>query len=696
MSKEYIEVGVVGQPNVGKSTLFNVLTGRKVHVANWPGVTVEKHVGERIYRGRRIVFVDLPGIYGFSATTIEERIARKYILTQQPDVLLVLVDSLNPERTMYLAIQALEITPRVILVFTKVDSVHAHGIHINYYALSSKLGVPVVPVSSATGAGIVELLDTIIDVKEGRKGRKTPLVVDYKELNPFIDSIVNILREKNGNILGFPIRWVAVRLLEGDVELEQIVQRKMGEDVLERIRAVRDEVKKIFGREPSELLSIRRFEYINEILKGVIVRVSISSRKGKAFSYFYKPIIGPTLGLTILFTIFILAFTINTGFPLNIILDSMGYPDLASAVEEYSIGGLMESGFDYLSNTLYEILGDNMFSHFLIDGIIGGVGSVLVFLPLIMVVALMLAILEDSGLAPRIAVSLHGMLSKIGVSGHAIFPMMLSLGCNVPGIMATRASPNLHERLRLMMTIPFIPCQARLVVILAFASALTGIKGLLLIIYGYIAAFTAFAITNKLLYIYDKRKHKIVEPEILLELPPLHKPIPRVVWWQVWDATKHFLVKAGTIIFFLSIIIWISTSYTPALTYTSEASESIAAYVAKLFAPLLSPIGLSGDPAWIMTFALLIGFVAKEAVIGALTIVTGASSGTAAIIQLGLNDAQIAALTVFSILYVPCLATLAVIQLESRSWKITLSTIALMLSIAYVGMMITYLLGLLI
>ncbi|ABN70664.1 small GTP-binding protein [Staphylothermus marinus F1] len=696
MPKEYIEVGVIGQPNVGKSTLFNVLTGRKVHVANWPGVTVEKHVGERIHRGRRIIFVDLPGIYGFSATTIEERIARKYILTQQPDVLLVLVDSLNPERTMYLAIQALEITPRVILVFTKVDSVHAHGIHINYRALSNKLDVPVVPVSSATGVGIVELLDTIIDVKEERKGRKTPLIVDYKELNPFIDSIVDILREKNGNILGFPIRWVAVRLLEGDEELEQIIWQKMGEDVLERIRAIRDEVKKIFGREPSELLSIRRFEYINEILKGVVIRISISSRKSKVLSYFYKPIIGPTLGLTILFTIFILAFTINTGFPLNIILDIMGYPDLASAVEEYSIGGLMESGFDYLSNILYSVMGDNMYSHLIIDGIIGGVGSVLMFLPLIMVVALMLAILEDSGLAPRIAVSLHGMLTKIGVSGHAIFPMMLGLGCNVPAIMATRATPNIRERLRLIMTLPFIPCQARLVVMLAFASALSGIKGLLLIIYGYVAAFATFAITNKLLYIYDKKKNKIIEPEILLELPPLHRPIPRVIWWHVWDATRHFLIKAGTIIFFLSIIIWFSVSFTSSLTYTSDPSISIASDIAKVFAPLLSPIGLSGDAAWIMAFALIIGFVAKEAVIGTLTIITGASSGTAAIIQLGLNDAQIAALTVFTILYVPCLATIAVIQLESRNWKITLSTIALMLSIAYIGMIITYLLGFLI
>jgi ferrous iron transport protein B len=695
-SKGYIEVGVAGQPNVGKSTLFNILTGRRVHVANWPGVTVQRFEGERIHRDRRIKFVDLPGIYGFSATTIEERIARQYILTQQPDVLLVLVDSLNPERTMYLAIQALEITPRVIIVFTKTDLVHVYGIHINYSALSHKLGVPVIPVSAVTNQGIYELLDTIIDVAEGRKGRREPLVVDYKELNPFIDSIMKILKERNGRILGLPLRWVAVRLLEGDPELEGIVKSKLGEDVVEHVRRVREEVRRIFKREPSELVPIHRFEYINELLKGVIIRAKVRIARGRVTSYFYHPIIGPTLSFTLLIGIFILAFIINTGFPLNVILDSIGYSELAEAVENYSVGGLMESFFDWLSDQVYNVMGENIYSHLVADGIIGGVGSVLTFLPLIMIVAFFLAILEDSGLAPRIAVSMHNLLSRIGVSGHAIFPMTLSLGCNVPAIMATRAIPNPHERIRLLMTIPFIPCQARLVVILAFASAMAGISGALLILYGYIAAFIAFSIVNKALYEYDKRKGRVVTPEILLELPPIHKPIPRVIWWHVWDSTKHFLVKAGTIIFLLGLIIWFTTSFTPTLTYTDDPSQSMAAGFSKALAPLLAPIGLKGDASWIIMFALIIGFLAKEGVISALTIVTNTSSGTDAVRILGLTDPQIAAITVFMILYVPCVATLGVIYMESRSWKITLGTIALMLSVAYIGMIITYLLSLIV
>ncbi|MCD6301815.1 MAG: ferrous iron transport protein B [Staphylothermus sp.] len=696
MMKKYIEVAVLGQPNVGKSTLFNILTGKKVRVANWPGVTVEIHEGERIHRGHVIKFVDLPGIYGFSTTTIEERIARKYILSRQPDVVLVLVDGLNPERTMYLLIQTLEITPNVVVAITKYDVVHAHGIHINYKALEHKLGVPVIPVSATSMQGIMHLLDVIIDVAEGRKGRRDLLEVDYKELNVFIESVMEVLEKLDTSKIGFPKRWMAIRLLEGDPEIEGIVKRTLGEEALNEIINIREEIKRIYKRDPAELFSSRRFEYINELLKGIIIRASVEAKHKFITKYFYHPVAGPLISTSILLAVFIFAFTINTGFPFDIILEELGYHEIAVALEEYSIGGLMEKGFSILSGFLYKIMGESMSSHLLIDGIIGGVGAVLAFLPLIMVISLMLAILEDSGLAPRIAVGLHSLLNKIGVSGHAVFPIILGFGCNVPSIMATRAIPSLRERMRLIMTLPFIPCQARLVVILAFASALKGLNGALLILYGYVLAFIVFAIINRLLYEYDKKKGVVVEPDILLELPPIHKPILRVIWWHVWDSAKHFLIKAGTIIFVLSILIWFMTSYTPELTYTDDVSNSIAAGIAKVFAPILSPLNMSENVGWIIAFALLMGFIAKEAVVGSLTILTEANSAREAIRLLGLIDSQIAAITVFTILYVPCLATLAVIYFESRSWKVALLTILIMMSVAYIGMLITYFLSLII
>ncbi len=693
MDRGEIVVGVAGQPNVGKSTLFNVLTGRRVHVANWPGVTVEKHEGFRMYKGYRLRFIDLPGIYGFSATTLEEKIARRFILEEKPDVLLVLVDSINPERTMYLAVQALEMYTRVIIVFTKIDETHARGIHINYEALSHRLGVPVVAVSAATGQGIEELLDKIVEVAFSG-GRREPLRIDYGELEPFILSVEQIL-VKHDSRIKYPIRWVAIRLLEGDRELEEYVKKELGEEVLAEILRTREEIRRIFHRSPEELFARKRFEYIEKLLRGIVIRVHVGiARRERITRYFYHPLLGPLLSILILVIVFLIAFSINTGFPLNVILADLGYPDLAKAVEDYSLGGLIEAGFEALSNYLYSIMGESVTSSLLIDGIIGGVGAVAVFLPLIMIVAFFLAVLEDSGLSPRIAVSLHSLLTRIGVSGHAVFPMLLGLGCNVPAVMATRAVPDPRERIRLIMTIPFIPCQARLVVILAFASALSGLSGALLILYGYIGAFIAFALVNKALYWYDKRKKRVSEPELLLELPPIHRPIPRVVWWHVWDSTKHFLEKAGTIIFFLSIIIWFLTSYTPGLEYTSDPSQTIGAFLARLFAPLLYPVGLSGDAAWIIAFALIVGFIAKESVISALTITTGTDTARDALRLLGLNDIQIASITVFIMLYVPCMATLAVMYSESRSWKITLASIGIMMSIAYIGMLITYLIGL--
>lgn len=691
MDKDYIEVGVAGQPNVGKSTLFNVLTGRRVHVANWPGVTVERHEGFAEYMGRKIKFVDLPGIYGFSATGLEEKIARKYILSGEPDVILVIVDSLNPERTMYLAVQALEITPKVVIAFTKTDVIHTHGIHINHRALAHRLGVPVIPVSAVMGMGLEDLLKAIIDVAEGKAGRKDPLKTDYGELNPFIDSVVEILKEIEG--LNYPLRWLAVRLLEGDEELEKEIQRVGGEQVLSRIKAVREEIRKILHAEPAELFSIKRFKFINKILDGALIRAEVTKPKTDRTRVFYHPVIGPLASMLILIGTFIMVFIINTGFPLNIILESMGLSDAASTVEEYSIAGLMETGLGILGDWLYSILGDNPISSLIVDGIIGGVGAVLLFLPLIMIVAFMLAVLEDIGLAPRMAVGIHSLLSKIGVSGHAIFPITLGLGCNVPSIIATRAVPDYGEKIRLAMSLPFIPCQAGLVVVLAFASALTGLNGALLILYGYLSAFMAFALVNRLLYEYDKRKYGVRKPELLLELPPIHKPIWKVVWWHVWDATRHFLFKAGTIIFVLSIITWFAVTYTPSLEIAENPEESIAASVARVFVPLLSPIGLEGVQAWVTAFALLVGFIAKEMVIGAITIITGTESAEEAIALLGLTDIEIASLTVFTVLYVPCLATLAVMYLETRSWKRTLLATALMMIIAYIGMLITYAIG---
>ncbi|MET1159550.1 MAG: ferrous iron transport protein B [Thermoprotei archaeon] len=689
--KKTIRVAVAGQPNVGKSTLFNVLTNNRVLVANWPGVTVEKHYGKRKHRDYEIEFVDLPGTYGFSSLTIEERIARNYILSGEPDVVLVLVDSLNPERTMYLAIQTLELTPRVVIALTKIDAAHPHGIHINADLLSKRLKAPVIPVSAVHNIGIEELLDTIID--RATRGDGEPLRIDYGELEPFIKSIEEILA-KHVDGLKLPVRWAAVRLIEGDHELEVLIKEKLGEEVLKEILRIREEASIMIKRDLAELAASKRFEYIFKLLDGVVIRSRVEyPRLTRIAKILYNPLWGSVASIVFLTLVFIAVFTINTGFPLNVILEYMGMSEYAALVEEYSLSGLVDTAFTLIGGSIYSALGDTPTTHLIVDGILGGVGAILVFLPLVFIVALALAILEDSGIAPRIAVGLHSTLSRIGISGHAVFPMMLGLGCNVPAILATRGTPDPLERLRLILTLAFIPCQARLVVLLALATALQRLPGGVLILLGYLVAFVVFAIVNKVLYEIDRRRGRAVSPEILIELPPVHKPVGKVVWWLTWSNTKHFLVKAGIVIFTLSIIVWFMTSYTPGLAYTEEPSESIAFGLAKIFSPLLEPIGLSGDPAWIVALALLMGFIAKEVVVSTLIVATGASSAREAIISLGLTDAQVTSIALFTVLYVPCLATIAVIYSETRSIKYTLLAVAIMMSIGYLAMITTYYVG---
>ncbi len=683
-----IHVAVVGQPNVGKSTLFNVLTGRNVHVANWPGVTVEMHEGYTRHRGYTLHFVDLPGIYGFSASTLEELIARNYILSGGADVVLVLVDSLAPERTMYLALQTLEITPRVVIAFTKSDIAHSYGIHIHHDHIARKLGVPVIPVSAVKETGIRELLDAIIDVAEGRAGRTEPLRIDYRELEPYVREAEKLVaRTRLAEKL--PARWIAVRLLEGDHNLEKLLREEGAEDVLKAIQSMRIDIENIFRSRPEELFSRKRFQYLYSIVSPAVVRVearapAATERLDRLFSH---PLLGPAASLLLLLLMFAAIFTINTGFPLNIVLHELGAPAAAEWVEEHSLGAYLEQGLDAVSKAIDATWPDGLLKDLVLGGVVPGVGAVLVFLPLITLVALLLAVLEDTGLAPRIALSLHTLLSRIGVSGHAVFPITLSLGCNVPAVMATRATPSLRERIRLAMTLPFIPCQARLVVILAVASAISGVGGLLMVLVAYLVAFAVFAAVNKILYMLEEERE---EPEMLLELPPLHPPSLKVVWWITWDSVKHFLVKAGTIIFLLSIAIWFMTSYTPGLTEAEDPRDSIGAVVARLFAPLLAPIGLSGDAAWITAFALVIGFVAKEAVLEALAITTGETTATDAIRAMGLTVPQIVALTLFTTLYVPCMATIAVIYQETRSLRITLLTIGIMMAVAYLVMVASY------
>lgn len=680
-------VGLVGQPNVGKSTLFNALTKGNALVVNWPGTTVERKEGRIRYKDYEIVLVDLPGIYSLLSLTLEEKISRNFIIGGQYDTLVVLADSLALERTLYLVVELRELTDRIVLAVTKVDEVHKRGIHINFELLERRLGIPVVPVSAIKNVGLDRLLEVIVSLSKSTG--KPFLRVDYGELEPFINAVEQLLQAHLVSKLSLPARWVAVKFLEGDPEITKHLQEVLGERFSE-LESIKAEVSIRFGADIAALTARARMHFIQEhITKNAIVRVPVKERLERISKIFYNPVVAPVVSISLMLAIFIGVFTVTTGFPLTLILESAGYGELAELVEKFSISNLLESLLEYISNDIKDLLGDNAISSFVVEGVIGGVGAILAFIPPLLITFAILGSLEDSGVLPRLAVGMHSLLQRVGLSGHALLPITLSLGCNVPGVLATRASINYAERLRLIILTPFIPCQARLIVLLAIASGIGGFYGALAVPLAYIVAFAVFIIINYVLYVIQLRKEEYTV-EFLLEIPPIHKPYTRVVWWFTWFYLRHFLVKAGTVIFATSIVMWALQHITLGGSYTPEPGNSIIASASKQLAWLLEPIGIKGEHAWIAAFALIVGFIAKELVLSAFLATTGQVSVEKAFEYIGISAPSAISLALLITLYVPCLATLAAIYGESRSIKYIVVTTAVMIAVAYAAALIAY------
>jgi len=684
-----VRIAIVGQPNVGKSTLFNAITRGNAIVTNWPGTTVEKHEGHLNYRDYELVVIDLPGIYGLSYTTLEERISRRFIVEEKPDVVVVLVESLNLERTLYLAIEIRELVGNIVVAVTKVDEAHSRGIHINFDLIERRLNTPVVPVSALKRVGLDRLLDTVIR----SVGVEKPLLkIDYGELEPFIDSIEHIVQGYSEN-LRYPTRWLAIKFLEGDAEVEDILRKVLGNQYRE-LEEIREEAKRRIGIDLAAFISMKRFNYAQELVKNAIIKHRVVRKERIIDKIFFNPFTAPVISFSIIVAIFLAVFIVNTGYPISDILRNLGYSELGDIFEEYSLSSLVEKLFEYIGNAVVDTLGEGPLTSFIVDGVLGGLASVLVFIPLIAIAMAILGVLEDSGVLTRIAIGIHLLFQRIGLSGHSLLPITLSLGCNVAGVMGSRASPNPLERIKLVILTPFIPCQARLVVLLAIATAIGGFAGAILVPLAYFVAFSVFIVLSYIASVVSKRRGVYEEAELLLELPPLHRPYARVVWWFTWFYLKHFLVKAGTVIFSVSIISWILLHISLSTGYTEDVGGSIAAQISRFLAPLLSPLGISGEKAWITMYAIIMGFLAKELVVSAIVTVTSSISFEEAFQKLGLSIPSAIAFTLFITLYIPCLATLATIYSESKSFKYVLLSVIVMISTAYLVALLSYLVAL--
>jgi len=483
--------------------------------------------------------------------------------------------------------------------------------------------------------------------------------------------------------------------LAEDPDIESFIAKTVSKEDHRKLLEIRLTAKKELNRDLTEIIISSRYAFIEDLIKRSSVAKYVykeTYEKTWIDKIMEKPMGSAILLLGILFSLFLLIFIINTGFPLNIIFSLIGLEDIATVIEENSLSGLLSKAFEYLSDYIKSLMSSypEPLVGLLTDGIIAGVGAVIAFIPLIYLVSLGFAILEDSGVATRLAVGLHKTFSRFGFSGRYAYPMFVSLGCNVPGVMLSRGAFDSRERLAQILSIPFIPCQARLIVALAVAQALFSGEPLyqaLLILWIYILGIMISLISGFIIRrLVLKERYS---PELIIDLPRIHRPYAKVVGWISWSYTKEFLIRAGVVIFILSIFIWFITNFGPE-GYTTEFSQSYGYIIGSYVTPFLKPFNINNSIGPIIGLAFLQGFVAKEGLLSTLTIITGSEDPVSAINSLQLTASQMISILTFGMLYVPCLATLSVIYQETRSWRWTLFSIIYMLSIAYIVTLITY------
>ena len=654
-----ITVGFIGNPNCGKTTLFNVFTGANLKVANWPGVTVERVEGETSYKGRQIKLIDLPGIYSLTSYSIEEKVSRKCIMEEHIDVIVNVVDASSLERNLYLTLQLLEMGKPVILALNMMDIVEERGMEIDLHRLPELLGgIPVVPVSARKKTGLDVLLHAVLHhYEEGSKGS----VVHYqKEIEDLIAQTEKKLETHYGKLVHK--RWYAIKLLERDEEV--LTYYPLG-----ALSKEMNYEKQIINQ---------KYDYIEEIIEETLVNKDAKAQAtDKIDHYLTHPILGVPIFLGIMAMVFFLTFTIGDFLK--------GYFEVG--LEIFSKGAL---------NILEKFGIAEWLTSLIVDGIIAGVGGILTFLPNIFILFLALAFLEDSGYMARVAYIMDRIMSKLGLSGKAFLPMVLGFGCTVPAVMATRALEKEKDRKKTILVTPFMSCSARLPIYVLFADlffekyAIVVAYSLYLI--GVLIAILIAMIVNKL------EKQKEPQNTLLIELPEYKSPNARTIAIYVWEKVKDYLTKAGTTIFIASIVLWFLLNYN-IHGMTEDVAMSFGAGIGRFLEPILRPAGLG---MWQIGVALISGISAKEVVVSSFSVLFGvgninSAAGmtelTQALAGYGFGALNAYALMIFCLLYTPCVATIATIKKETNSWKWTIGMIGFQLIFAWAVATLVYQIG---
>lgn len=662
---------LAGNPNCGKTTLFNRLTGSRAHVGNWPGVTVERKEGLVHINDEEVTIVDLPGIYSLSPYSEEEVVSRNYILQEKPDLIINIVDATNFERNMYLTSQLMESEVPIVIALNMMDEVKALGDHIDIDKLEDSLGVAVVPIAAAKNQGINELMSRAIEVAEA-KSRIIRTILSDSVAYPLINEIRRVINEEEKNISLFS----AIKLLERDERTIESLNLK--DSTMELVNLIVENSEEELGIEWEIYVADLRYKYITELSQRVITR----TRNPEDLTTTDKidlVVTNKYLAIPVFLGIMLLVFQITFG----------------------PIGSYLQGGMEWLVNTV--VLGylerllvscnvADWAVGLTVNGIAAGVGMVLVFLPQILLLFTFLSILEDTGYMSRAAFIMDRLLRKFGLSGKSFVPMLMGFGCTVPAVMAARTLENERDRRMTIILTPFMSCGARMPVYAVFAGALFTAHQGMVVISLYCMGIAVALVSGLIL------KSTILKGEaetFIMELPTYRLPSVKTVCLHVWEKAKDFIVRAFTILLIASVLIWFLQTFDFSLNMVENNGESIFGTLGHILKPIFVPCGF-GD--WRATVALLTGFVAKEAVVSTLGILYGVGDGAS---MVAISDVLSTAFTpisaysymVFVLLYMPCVVAFATIRKEMNSWKWTLFAVGYQTGAAWIVSCLVYQVG---
>ncbi len=646
--RRVIKVALAGQPNVGKSTVFNLLTGLSQHVGNWPGKTVERKEGVYSHNGTEVHIVDLPGTYSLTANSSEEVIARDYIIKEQPDVVVAVVNASCMERNLYLVAELLPLPSPVIVAVNMMDVAHQHGMNVEPKVLEAALGVPVVPMVATKNEGIrelVEAIDTLVQDGALYRPKRPEIKDDHRAVLREIKDLVSPYVPEP-----YPKDWISLKLLEGDDEILRMMEGRVPEDVWQRVHAIlRDHEDAVVA------VASGRYEWIGRMTRAALVRpgvgqVSITERLDRWATH-------PLWGLLVLAGILGLVFWLTY---------SVGAP-IQGLLETYVVGGGAQLAEGLLSGA------PAWLGSLVVDGVIGGVGTVITFIPILVIFFAFMGLLEDVGYMARAGYVMDRFMHLMGLHGKSFMPLFLGFGCNVPAVMGARVIESRRGRLLTIMLAPLVPCTARMMVLAFFTPLFFGSAAPLV-------AWSLVGLSLAVLAASGVVMNKVAFggelSAFIMELPLYHVPNWRTIGILIWQRSLSFLKRAGTLILVVSVVLW-ALSALP----TGEMETSFLASIGRLMAPVGALMGLS----WEMMVALLTSFIAKENAIASLAVIYGAGeeAGLAQILPQVLTPAAALSYLVVQMLFIPCVATVATVYSETSSWRWTLFNLLLLFVISF-------------